>query len=69
MIHLRNHKLEAGIYSNSYILPYNLLGTPCLGGVTLGDGRYVKDSTWTEWDDLSIKVMSSMLTVLPFILE
>lgn len=53
MIHLRNRKLEAGIYSNSYILPYNLLGTPCLGGVSLGDGRYVKDSTWTEWDDLT----------------
>ena len=53
MIHLRNRKLKAGIYSNSYILPYNLLGTPCLGGVSLGDGRYVKDSTWTEWDDLT----------------
>ena len=53
MIHLQNRKLEAGIYSNSYILPCNLFGTPSLGGVTLGDGRYVKDSTWTEWDDLT----------------
>lgn len=53
MIHLRNSKLEAGVYSNSYILPYNLFRTPCLGGVTLGGGRYVKDSTWTEWDDLT----------------
>ena len=53
MIHLRNSKLEAGVYSNSYILPYNLCRTPCLGGVTLGGGRYVKDSTWTEWDDLT----------------
>ena len=52
MIHLRNSKLKAGVYSNGYILPYNPFGTPCLGGVTLGDGRYVKDSTWTEWDDL-----------------
>lgn len=52
MIHLRNSKLKAGLYSNGYILPYNPLGTPCLGGVTLGDCRYVKDSTWTEWDDL-----------------
>ena len=53
MVHLRNKEIGVTSYSNSYILPYNPLENPGIGGVTIGGGSYVKDSTLAEWDDLT----------------
>ncbi len=53
MIFYKKKELEVKSYSNSYILPYNLLANPNIGGVTTGDGSFVNDSTLQEWDDLT----------------